>query len=201
MLSSWRRILCNCWNKLLLTTENALYTSNYYCYWKQIWAKWGLIPQFNLYLAELGWHCYHCYLLGKLGKTVNSGATHWIYTGSCICYTSVFWEIVINDVFSSSYPVHTHILLIIHVMERYISWAETNHGIIWLYMPWQFNIIQDFIIHLITYALVAECLNLILSGRSQNFVAQITDQWSPSSPDPFSPNALTSWLWEIGDWK
>lgn len=56
-------------------------------------------------------------------------------------------------------------------------------------------------VNLVTYALVAECLNLTLSCRSQNFVAQITDQWSPSSPCPFSPNALTSWLWDIGDWK
>jgi len=50
-----------------------------------------------------------------------------------------------------------------------------------------------------TYTLVAECLNLTLSCLSQNFVPQTTDQWSPSSPCPFSPNALTSWLCEIGD--
>ena len=52
-----------------------------------------------------------------------------------------------------------------------------------------------------TYTFVAECLNLTLSCLSQNFVPQTTDQWSPSSPCPFSPNALTSWLCEIGDWK
>ena len=54
----------------------------------------------------------------------------------------------------------------------------------------------------LTYTLVAECLNLTAVLLSQCLVLQITDQLSPSSPTPFSsPNALTSWLWEMGDWK
>ena len=50
-----------------------------------------------------------------------------------------------------------------------------------------------------TYFFVNVCLKRILSSLFQYFVEQMTDQWSPSSPTPLSPKALTSWLFESGD--
>ena len=45
------------------------------------------------------------------------------------------------------------------------------------------------------------CLSLTLSFRRQYFPLHWSAQWSPSSPEPASPNADTSMLWERGDLK
>lgn len=51
------------------------------------------------------------------------------------------------------------------------------------------------------YASVSTCLKRISSPLFQYSFVQTIVQTSPVSPSPFSPNALTSWLFERGDGK